>query len=86
MNWLFYYSRGVKQGDPLSHLLFCMAQEVLSRGLSQLVENKQLEPIKGTRDKRISSHSLYADNDMLFYTDSFTKIQVLTAFFDMHKP
>lgn len=75
---------GVKQADPLSRLLFCMTQEVLSRSLSQLVENKQLELIKGTRHKHISSHSLYADNDMLFYTDSFTNIQVLTAFFERY--
>jgi len=34
----FSCSRGVRQGDPLSHLLFCLAEDVLSRSLTKLME------------------------------------------------
>lgn len=32
----FHSTRGVKQGDPLSHTLFIIAAEVLARGLNNL--------------------------------------------------
>jgi hypothetical protein len=54
----FKCQRGVRQGDPLSLLLFCLAEEVLSRGISKLVSDGKLDLIKGSRSTFIPSHCL----------------------------
>jgi len=58
--------RGVRQGDPLSPLLFCIAEEVLSKGIYKLVEDDLVSRIKGTREVQVPSHCFYADDLMVF--------------------
>lgn len=41
----FSYKRGARQGDPLSPLLFCIVEDVLSRGISHLVNSGIMQPI-----------------------------------------
>ncbi|KAK2449352.1 hypothetical protein QL285_008554 [Trifolium repens] len=80
----FSCARGVKQGDPLSPLLFCLAEEVLSRGLSKLVSDGLLKPTKGTRNVSIPSHILYVDDVMLFCKGTAANIEIVISHILIH--
>jgi len=73
----FNCTRGVRQGDPLSPLLFCLAEDVLSRSITKLVEEGKLELITGTRHVKVPSHILYADDIMLFCKGKVSCINAL---------
>jgi hypothetical protein len=77
----FKCQRGVRQGDPLSPLLFCLAEEVLSRGISKLVTDGKLDLIKGSRHSNIPSHCLYVDDIMVFCRGKFSGLQALKSLF-----
>ncbi|GAU13228.1 hypothetical protein TSUD_245980 [Trifolium subterraneum] len=77
----FSCSRGVRQGDPLSPLLFFLAEEVISRSITKLVREGKLKLIKGSRNMDVPSHILYADDFMLFCKASNSNVQALTDLF-----
>jgi ribonuclease HI len=77
----FNCSRGVRQGDPLSPLLFCLAEDVLSRSISRLVDHGKLNLIKGTRNFHVPSHSFYADDLMIFCKGNMTGLKALKDLF-----
>jgi len=77
----FSFSRGVIQGDPLSPLLLYIAEDVLSRGITKLVEEGKVELIKGSRHQTIPSHTLYADDVMVFCKGKLSCIQALKTLF-----
>ncbi|GAU47353.1 hypothetical protein TSUD_190190 [Trifolium subterraneum] len=67
-------------GDPLSPILFCLAEEVLSRGISNLVHEGKIDLIKGSRNSTVPSHCLYADDVMVFCKGKFSSLQALHSF------
>jgi len=61
--------------------LFCIAEDVLSRGLSKLVEEGKLDLIKASNHHNIPSHVLYADDIMLFCKGKLSCIKNLQNLF-----
>ena len=77
----FSSSRGVRQGDPLSPLLFCLAEEVLSRALSASVQRGKITHISCCRGTVIPTHVLYADDILIFCTGLKSNIRELLNIF-----
>ena len=84
LNGYFNCKRGVRQCDPLSPLLFCIVEDVLSRNISRLIEQGRLDLIKGTRAIQVPSHSLYADDIMMFCKGKLSYFQALMELFNSY--
>lgn len=78
----FSCTRGVHQGDPLSPLLFCLAEEVLSRGLSLLVAQNEITCIAAPESISPPSHVLFADDVMVFLQGDCRHLRALMRFMD----
>lgn len=75
---------GVRQGDPLSPLLFCFAEEVLSRGLEALVLDGHLSQIRATRNMYIPSHCSYADDILIFCKGTANNVRNIMQLFEVY--
>ncbi|KAL6175679.1 hypothetical protein ACLB2K_052318 [Fragaria x ananassa] len=78
----FSCGRGVRQGDPLSPLLFCLAEEVLSRGIDNLVITGQVHTISSPRGVCVPSHVLFADDVMVFCRGDQRSLNAIIQFFE----
>jgi hypothetical protein len=75
LHGFFSCSRWVRQGDPLSTLLFCLAEEGISRSITKLVKEGKLSLFLGSRNNLVASHILYVDDIMLFCKATNSNIQ-----------
>jgi hypothetical protein len=75
----FDSSRGIRQGDPLSPLLFVFVMEALSRMLSAGINDGLLEGFKV--GNVTVSHLLFADDTLIFCKDSPDQLAYLRSIF-----
>lgn len=80
----FSCTRGVRQGDPLSLLIFCLAEEVISRGLMALVLDGKISQMNACRGTLVPSHCLYADDILIFCKGTLSNIRHIMALFAKH--
>ncbi|XP_042482726.1 uncharacterized protein LOC122063090 [Macadamia integrifolia] len=62
----FNVERGLRQGDPISPILFIIVEEVLSRGLKGLIQSNQIKLIQGPRGAETPGHILFTDDIIIF--------------------
>ena len=75
----FDSSRGIRQGDPLSPLLFVFVMEALSRMLSAGINDGLLEAFKA--GNVTISHLLFADDTLIFCKDGPNQLAYLRGIF-----
>ena len=81
----FPCSQGVRQGDPLSPLLFCIAEEALSCLLTHSTSTGMLSPLFIGRDISFPSHLLYADDVIIFCRATFSNCREILHILNRYK-
>jgi len=71
----------VHQGDPLSPLRFCLAEEVLSRALEMERISNSLQPMNYCQGMSLPTHILYADDVFICCVGSKRNIRCLLRVF-----
>ena len=80
----FNVNQRVRKGDPLFLILLCLAEDVLGKSISKLVDEGKLERIKGTRNIYVPSHSFFADDMMKYCNGKISGSKVLKDLFRRH--
>ncbi|WKA03336.1 hypothetical protein VitviT2T_021451 [Vitis vinifera] len=72
-------SRGLRQGDPLSHFLFTLVADVLSRMLMRAEERNMMEGFRVGRNRTRVSHLQFVDDTIFFSNLREEELQTLKS-------
>ncbi|XP_026452181.1 uncharacterized protein LOC113352588 [Papaver somniferum] len=73
----FGAGRGLRQGDPLSPIMFFLAEEVLSRNISKFVQMGKIKPMVN-RGGCQPTHLMFADDVFIFCNGHKKTLECLT--------
>ncbi|KAJ6850840.1 uncharacterized protein M6B38_261440 [Iris pallida] len=73
----FQSFRGIRQGDPLSLLLFVIAAKSLSCNLQAVVLHRQFIPFTFPRRGPVITHLAYADDTLIFSSGNIKSIELI---------
>ncbi|XP_057779485.1 uncharacterized protein LOC130998068 [Salvia miltiorrhiza] len=77
-------SRGVRQGDPLSPILFGIAEDVLSHIIRNCVTSRHLVPMGFDRVSDFPTHLFYADDVLIFCRASVRNAKKIKHILDFY--
>ncbi|XP_026435164.1 uncharacterized protein LOC113332878 [Papaver somniferum] len=83
-NGFFPVGRGLRQGDPLSPLLFVLMEDVLSRNITKLVMEGKINPMV-IRNGIHPSHMFFADDVFIFCNGAKKSIQNLMKILEAYQ-
>ena len=77
-------SRGIRQGDPLSHFLFLLCTEGLNRLLNKSAHQGYIKGYSLCWNSPHLTHLLFADDSLLFYKATIEECQWVLDILDVY--
>lgn len=82
--YLSRWSKGLRQGNPLSPYLFIICQEILSRIINRAMQRGEVNGVRAHRFGPIFTHLMYADDVILFSKAKLVEIQAMEQCVNLH--